>query len=207
MFAYFNGLWDNVLGAVIILAVGWLWGRWRTLRTWKKKEFKNRVVLALNTLTKEGSQYKLSLRTIFEKDILDVLQNVSMVEAVNDAISKKDPCNPMIPLPKDCSWYILNAILNRIAEQFAAGTIRRDMGLSVKSTWYTFCLTFETEGELRMHKIRIMLIQKDLLTNFPEASDILLESDRHSTRVQTLRTLKQEMDLNPHLFMNLELYQ
>ncbi len=206
-FAFLFDVWKELFAAIVILLIGWCWGKWRAIIIWKKKEFKNRILIALNTLYKEGNQYRLSLRTLFEKDLYDVLQDERMVRLVEKAIDATPEENPVLRLEKEDSWYILNSVLNKIAEQFATWTIRRDMGLGVNSKWYTFCMTYEKEGGVKMHKIRVMLIQKDILLNFPDEGEILLESGKHTTRVKTLRIMKKELQENPHLFMNLELYQ
>ncbi|NUM36179.1 MAG: hypothetical protein HUU50_16680 [Candidatus Brocadiae bacterium] len=206
-FAFLLNVWQELLAALLILSFGWFWGKWRAIVVWKKKEFKNRILIALNTVFKEGSQYRLSLRTLFEKDLYDVLQDERMVRLVEKAIDEATEENPILKFQKEDSWYILNSVLNKIAEQFATWTIRRDMGLGVNSKWYTFCMTFEKEGGVKMHKIRVMLIQKDILANFPDEGEILLESGKHTTRVKTLRLMKKELQENPHLFMHLELYQ
>jgi len=206
-FAFLTGLWDNILAGVMILLIGWFWGRWRTMRIWKSKQFKDRVVLSLNTLQKQGEKYALTLRTLFEKDLFDVLQNHSMVKIVQNAIEETTAQNPILKLPKEDAWYVLNAVLNKIAEQSAEGILRRDMGMNVVTQRYIFCLTFEKEGGLRMQKVRIMMMQKEHLVNFPDAGEILLESSKHSTRIQTLRILKEEFKTNPHLFMEIEIYQ
>ena len=201
------GLWEEIIAGTIILIIGWSWGRWRASRAWQQKRFKNRVVLALNSLGQEGDKPHLRLRTLFERDICSVLQNTSMVDILNKAIDKVTPEEPLLHFEADNAWYLLNAVLNQIAEQFATGALRQDMGMTVQKQWYTFCYTFETEGSIRMHKIRVMLIKKEDLHNFPESGDIALESKKHTTRVKTLRYLKQQRQKFPHLFMDIELCQ
>ncbi len=202
-----DNVWGNIAAALVLLALGWFWSRWHTLRMWQTKQFKDRMVLSLNTVQKVDGKYKLTLRTLFEKDVYEVLQNRSMVRIVEHAIDQVTPENPLLKIDKENTWYVLNAILNKIAEQFDDGILRRDMGLDVTTKRYVFCLTFEKEGGLRMQKIRVMLIQKESLLEFPESGEILLESEKHSTRIQTLRLLKQEYNKDPSLFMELELYQ
>jgi len=203
----FDNVWGNIAAALVLLALGWFWSHWHTLRVWQSKKFKDRMVLSLNTIQKIDGKYKLTLRTLFEKDVFEALQNRSMVRIVENAIDDVTPENPLIKIAKEDTWYVLNAILNKIAEQFSTGILRRDMGLDVTTKKYVFCLTFEKEGGLRMQKIRVMLIQKEALLEFPESGEILLESEKHSTRIQTLRILKQEYQKDPSLFMEMELYQ
>ncbi len=204
---FFEGIGDNIIAGLLILVVGWFWGRWRAMLTWQSKAFKDRVVLALNTLQNENGKLKLTLRTLFEKDLRDVFQNESMVRIIENAIEKTTSENPLLPIDKKDSWYLLNAILNKIAEHFSSGILRRDMGLPVQSKRYTFCITYKKEASVRMQKIRIIIMQKEQFLNFPETGEISLESDRHALRIETLRILKREMEKTPHLFMDIELYQ
>ena len=91
MFLLLSSLWQEILGAavygLVILTVGWLWGRWRTQSQWRLKEFKNRVVLSINSVKEENGKKRLSLRTLFERDAQIVFQNSSMVNIVNKAIT------------------------------------------------------------------------------------------------------------------------
>lgn len=200
-----DGIGTEIIAALLILTVGWLWGRWRSSLAWRKKEFRNRIVLALNHTEQQGDKTALKLRTLFERNIQDVFHNSTMIEVVNKAINEVNDEDPLLPLPKEDSWYVLNAILNQIAEQFARGTLAKNMGCPVTSKWYLFCLTFEKDGGIRMHKLRIMLIQKEALLNFPDSGDIELESEKHKLRIETLRKMKKEFTQRPHLFMDMEI--
>lgn len=194
------------LTAIVILTVGWTWMMWRSSTAWRKKEFKDRVLLSLNCIetTNEGKTF-LRLRTLFEKDIHDVLHNNAMVGIVRRHLRKVKVGDPLVRLPKEEAWYVLNAILNKIAEQFATGTLRKDMGLPTTTKSYTFCLSFELQGAIRIQKLRIMMIEKEKLLRFPDAGPVEVESQTHLIRVETLRLMKNELAKNPHLFMHVEL--
>lgn len=204
-----QGIWDNILAAVLILAVGWvwgqIWGQWRSGIAWRKKQFRDRVLLALNMIEDHGDKKLLKLRTLFEKDIHDVFQNATMEQLIKKGIEQAKENDPILRLPQEDAWYVLNAVLNRISEQFAQGLLRKDMGLPVTSKWYIFCLTFEKEGGMRIQKLRIMLTEKSKLENFPDTGDLEVESEKHKGRIGTMRLLKQEFTKNPHLFMKIEL--
>jgi hypothetical protein len=203
-----TGLWEQILAAALILFVGWMWGRWRSILAWHKKQFRDRVLLSLNCLNKQDDKTYLKLRTLFERDIHEVFQNDNMEKIVQKAIEQTTESDPLLRLPQEDGWYVLNAVLNRISEEFASGMLRKDMGLEVVSKWYTFCLTFEKEGGLRIQKLRVMLVEKDRLAEFPENIELdhfVFESEKHKGRIQTLRFLKQELQKNPNLFMHIEL--
>jgi hypothetical protein len=205
MLAWLQGIWEQIVAGVIILLVGWMWVTLRSIQAWRKKQFRDRVLLSLNSLDKKGDKTTLKLRTLFERDIHDVFQNNQMEKLVQEAVTQVSENDPLLHLSQDQAWYVLNAVLNRISEQFASGLLKRDMGIPVTSKWYTFCLTFEKEGGVRIQKLRIMLMEKELFNNFLNAGEIGVESDKHLFRIQTLRLLRQEYDKNPHLFMNIEL--
>ena len=101
-------------------------------------------------------------------------------------------------------WYYLNSVLNDVAEKFADGAIRRDMGQEVTLETYVICLTCESAGDLRTRKVRAMLIQKKVLENLP-AECPLLESPHHTTRWETLKQLAAERLRNPHKFLDIEI--
>lgn len=194
------------LVTLIVLTVGWAWGRWQSLRAWRHKQFKDRVLLSLNCVDIQGDKAGLRLRTLFEKDVHDVFHNDSMIDVVRRRAREVKVGEPILRFAdKDEAWHILNTVLNQIAERFVEGVIRKDMGLSTTTKWYTFCLTFEIDGGIRIQKLRVMMIEKEKLLAFPDSGDITVESEKHKIRIETLRSMKKELKANPHLFMDIEL--
>ena len=55
-----NDHWVKFLSAAAFTLVGWIIGRWRAARSWKNREFFNRLNISLNTL----SNGRLLIRTI-----------------------------------------------------------------------------------------------------------------------------------------------
>lgn len=208
-------VWIEIFGAICVLSIGWLWGRWRSGVAWKQKRFTNRVVLSLNSLTyqeveSEGKTTKkpvLQLRTIFERDAIYVFQNEIMAEILNKCIKKVEPSDCLVHFAKEDSWYMLNAILNQICERFADGLLKKDMGMPIETRWYTFCMTYELEGSIRTHKPRVMMMEKEAFDNFPDddPKNFVLEAETHTTRVKTLQHLKKQRQKYPHLFMDIQL--
>lgn len=190
----------KVATALVLMAVGWWLGSRRARHEWRKKEFLNRLNVSLNTLT--GG--KLLIRTILEKSNSEIFLNSLASETVVQAARKTSEQDPLLPLPKDDYWYYLNSILNEIAEKFAAGTLKRDMGLPVSSERYVVCLTCESAGDLRTRKVRAMVIQKKVLQKLP-AEPPQFESPQHATRWKTLQQLAAELQRNPHRFLEMEI--
>jgi hypothetical protein len=201
----FKGIWTDFAAAFLLFIIGWLWGQWRSRIAWLKKEFKNRVLISLNILLKKDDKLRLELRTIYEDDIMVLFSNHEMVKLVNQAIEKATPENPILDLKSDDAWYILNVVLNKISQHFAKGLLRKDMGLNVTSKNYIFTLAFEKEGGVRVQKLRILLIDKEKLLNFPEENSIELESEKHKIRIETIRIMKRMLKEKPYLFMDIEI--
>lgn len=203
-------VWIEIFGAVCVLSVGWLWGRWKSGIAWKHKKFTNRVVLSLNSLSYEDEEKKkpvLQLRTIFERDAIYVFQNEIMADILAKCIKEVDISDCLVHFPEKDAWYMLNAILNQIGERFSEGLLKKDMGMPVQTKWYTFCVTYELEGSIRTHKPRVMFMEKEAFENFPdlEPKHFKLEAETHTTRVKTLQHLKKQREKFPHLFMDIQL--
>lgn len=189
-----------VLLSVLGVVAGAWWGRWRARRRWIRREFLHRLNVSLNALD-EGF---LRIRTVLEKDLLDVMLNSAAVEMVLAASQRTTEADPLLPLPEDDAWYLLNAVLNEISERFAHGLLERDLGAETRSGRYLLCLTNEIAGATRTHKVRAMLVRKDVLEHLPDERP-RLESPRHSTRWDTLQRMAQAWRERPHLFLDIEI--
>jgi len=193
-----------------MFVVGYSWGKWKVIKQWSSKKFKNKINISLNSIipTENEFKYKLQIRTLLEKNLCDVIQNEKMENIIKTTASKCEPGKPLLIFEEDDAWYILNTILNQIASQFSESLIKKDMGLNLTTQWYTFCLTYEKEDNLNMRKIRVMLIKREVLQNFPDENcEFILENFNHEIRVKTLQNLKQELRIHPYCFMDIEIAQ
>jgi hypothetical protein len=192
--------WVKFATALLIAAVGWLLGRRRARAEWGRREFFDRLNISLNAV-RDGT---LTIRTIAEESCSEVLLNSVAVSTLADAARHTTPDDPLLELPERDYWFYLNSVLNEVAEKFAEGQIRRDMGLPVTAARYVMCLTSESAGEVRTRKIRAMLIQKNLLLNLP-ADEPKFESPNHATRWKTLKYLAAQYPRTPHKFLEVEI--
>lgn len=192
--------WVKFATAALIAAVSWLLGRRRARSEWRRREFFYRLNISLNAL-RDGI---LTIRTIAEESCLEVFLNSVAVTALIDAARHTTPEDPLLELSEHDYWYYLNAVLNKVAEKFGEGQIRRDMGLPVTTARYVMCLTSESAGEVRTRKIRAMLIQKSLLLNLP-ADEPKFESPTHATRWKTLKYLAAQFQRTPYKFREVEI--
>lgn len=185
---------------LLFLIGGWWLGKWRAWSQWRKKDFLGRLNVSLNMICNG----RLQIRTIVEKSLEEVLLNALAVRTVRKAAKRTTEANPLLPLPRDDVWYILNAVLNEVAERFSAGEVRRDMGMAVTTQHYLICLTRERAGEVKTQKVRAMLIRKDLLLNLPNEMP-QLESPNHETRFRTLQFMAALYKKEPSQFLGMDI--
>ena len=191
----------TVLVAGATFLFGRYWGRYRANREWDRKEFLNRVIVSLNIFD-EGT---LKIRTVMEQSLMDVFLNDIVIEKVVAAAKRTTLDNPMLPIPKADRWYLLNFVLNAVAEHFAAGQVKLDAGAPVIRVKYALFLTCELVGEERIRKVRAMLIKAELLENFPYMDALpTLENPWHVDRIKTLRIASQIYQTEPDQFLKLE---
>jgi hypothetical protein len=191
--------WPGAVFSLVFLLLGAWWGRRHAVKQWRNKEFR-RLNVSLNQF--QGG--KLRIRTILEKNLDEVFLNRVAVEKVLAAAEKTTEANPLLPLEKDDAWYLLNAVLNEISEQFALGHIRRDVGQPVEGHAYIICLTYEKAGAVRTRKVRAMMVRKRVLLELPEQPPEL-ERASHQTRYQTLKIMAAEYKTQPEKFLEVEI--
>jgi hypothetical protein len=208
-----NGFWTELLQrsgvAVLMLVVstvasfilGRWWGSRRARREWEKKHFLDRINISLNAF----SEGRLKIRTIFERSLDEVFLNAVAVEKIRAASLRTTVENPLLPIAKEDCWFLLNFVLNAVAEHFSAGAVRQDAGQSVRVVTYAICLTCEEVGEDRIRKVRAMLVRQELLRAFPYQETMPeLENPWHETRVLTLRKAAAVYKTHPENFLHLE---
>jgi hypothetical protein len=193
-----------VVSAITSLAAflfGRYYGRYKARREWMSKEFFNRVIVSLN-LFADGF---LKIRTVMERSIEEVFLNPVAIQKVQVAAKKCTLDDPLLRIPKEDRWFVLNFVLNAVAEYFVVGQIKMDAGEKVTTVKYALFLTCEVVGDERIRKIRAMLVRRDLLETFPYADTLpQLENPWHEDRIKTLRKAAQLYRTEPDLFLTLE---
>ena len=190
----------KIITGLILMGVGWYFGRRRAHQSWQEQTFLDRLNISLNGIH-DGT---LTLRTLTEKHCEEVFLNRVAATRVTEAARKTTPEDSLLPIPREDYWYYLNGVLNELSEQFAEGHLRRDLGQPVKSAVYVVGLTCECAGEIRTQKVRAMVIRRDLLTKLPEEAP-RFTSPQHSIRWKTLQQLASEYQKNPWRFIEVEL--
>jgi len=188
---------------VLSFVVGRYWGRYQAWRQWQSKRFLGRINVSLNSLM-DGV---LKIRTIFERSLEEVFQNPIAIEKVRAASGRTTVADPLLPIDKEDRWYLLNFVLNAVAERFSSELVRYDAGQPLKPVTYMLFLTCEVVGPDRLHKVRAMMIRKEHLENFPHRDTMpRLEREWHADRIVTLRRAAEVYQKEPDNFLALEIY-
>jgi hypothetical protein len=187
--------------SVVSFVVGRYWGRYKAHREWQRKEFLGRIIVSLNIFADD----LLKIRTVMERSLEEVFLNQLAIEKVLAAARRCTPDNPILPIDKPDRWYLLNFVLNAVAEHFVIGQVKLDAGVPVTGVRYALFLTAERLGEERIHKIRAMLIRQEHLVKFPYPDAMpKLENPWHDDRIKTLRRAAELYAREPDNFLMLE---
>jgi hypothetical protein len=129
------------------------------------------------------------------------------IEKVRSASLRTTADNPLLPLAKEDRWYLLNFVLNAVAERFSGDVMHYDAGQPLRPVTYMLFLTCEVLGDDRIRKVRAMLLRKDLLEDLPLSSGLpRLEQHWHSDRISTLRRAAELYKKEPDNFLPIEIY-
>jgi hypothetical protein len=188
--------------AVASFLFGRWWGNRKARQDWERKEFFERINVSLNQL----GDGKLKIRTLMERPLEDIFYNKIAAQKVLEASKQTTVANPLLPIAKEDCWYLLNFVLNAVAEHFSVGAIRQEAGVPVQTVAYVIFLTCEVVGDERIRKVRAMLLRRELLEEFPFPDQLPeLENPWHETRVQTLRQAAELWKTNPEHFLKMEI--
>jgi len=161
----------------------------------------NRVIVSLN-LFDDGY---LKIRTILERNLDEVFLNQIAIRKVLSAAAACTPTQPILPIPREDRWYLLNFALNAVAEPFSTGLVKLDAGLQPLKVQYLLFLTCEVVGDERIRKVRVMLVKRETLREFPYADSLpKFENPWHEERIKTLRAAAALYATEPDHFLMLE---
>ena len=211
LFDYIHDNSVKIISGLVLMGLGWYFGRVRAAAHWRKQEFLDRLNLSLNIIEpyvdysdSDTTKFKLKIRTLSEKRCEEVFLNSAAAANIQKYAKLTTETNPILPIPKEEYWFYLNSVLNDLSEQFAVGLLKQDMNGPVNSRTYLIALTCEAAGELKTRKIRAMVIQKQHLLDLPFKMPEL-ESPNHTTRWDTLKKLALEYKAHPECFLEVEL--
>jgi hypothetical protein len=189
--------------SVLSFVVGRWWGNYQAKKQWQKKQFLGRIIVTLNSFT-DGW---LKIRTIFERSLEEVFHNPVAIDKIRAASLRTTVDNPLLPIAKEDRWYLLNYVLNAVAERFSSDLMHYDAGQPLRPVTYLLFLTCEVLSDDRIRKVRAMMLRKELLEQFPYQDSIpKLERQWHSDRVVTLRRAAELFQKEPDNFISIEIY-
>lgn len=151
------------------------------------------------TILKDSKQFKL--RTLFEKEVFDVLyKNKNATSILLEASKKTSLDNSWLVLPDESAWMIHNAFLNTISEFFAIGHLSDDFGIPCKSEWYVFGYNYSKQPDVKFRKIRLFLMKESMLMDINENLEPEFENSKHKLAYQAVvlasRMVKSNLDKN-----------
>jgi hypothetical protein len=155
-----------------------------------RRDFLHRVNFSLNYVENN----ELRIRTLKESDVDQIIldnrhgRNVILKAARN---ARRSDQAPFLDLPADCGWLVLNAILNEISEEFSAGHLAKSMGLPSRSCRYVFGATCEWDDDVKMRKIRVMIVAEDLLKTIDRFPLLKFQYPWHHVRYRTLLKMRE----------------
>jgi hypothetical protein len=115
--------------------------------------------------------------------------------------------SPVLPIAREDRWYLLNFVLNSVAEHFSGGLVRYVAGDPLRPVRYLLFLTCEVVGEDRIRKVRAMMLRKELVEEFPYFDSMpRLEQEWHGDRLVTLRRAAEFYRKEPDNFLPIEVY-
>lgn len=160
-------------------------------RGWKRRQFLHRVNFSLNYV----ENGVLRIRTLQEAGIDDILLNNRHGKERLLRVARQARLDqPFLMLPGEDHWLVLNSVLNELSEQFAAGVLARSMGLPAKTATYVFGITCERDKDVRINKIRVMIVERSLLERIDEQTQFEFERPWHHVRLKTLKRMRRLYD-------------
>jgi hypothetical protein len=215
LFAQEENSWEQMLqssGKAIVIffcttvasfLVGRWYGRYRSRKQWESREFLGRLLVSLN-IFQEGF---LKVRTILERNLDDVFINPEAARKVRAAALLTTADNPILPLAAEDSRFLRIFLINAISECFREGLVRYDGGHPLRPVVYLVFLTCEVLDETMLRKIRVMMVRKDVMANFPYMDSLpRLEQTKDQVRIKTLRQSAAIYTSAPDHFHEIELY-
>jgi hypothetical protein len=186
--------WGEILRghlAAFLVGIVCTWLAQRAARAaFTRRDFLYRVNFSLNYVENN----ELRIRTLKESDVDQIIldnphgRNVILKAARN---ARRADQAPFLDLPEDCGWLVLNAILNEISEEFPAGHLAKSMGLPARSCWYVFGATCEWDDDVKMRKIRVMIVAEELLKTIDGFPLLKFQHPWHHVRFRTLLKMRE----------------
>jgi hypothetical protein len=178
--------WNTVALAVTWIGIAIVYFRRRS--DWQKKQFLNQVNFSLNYVANGAP----AMRTLKETSAQFVWLNEYGVKKVFTAALKTTVDDPFIRLDDQTDHEFINrAVLNVLSEHFADTFLAQALGQPVQLGKFCFAITCEKYEEIRTLKIRVLIIEEQLLNRLfgpdGEAEKLEITQQVYRARLKTLR--------------------
>ena len=187
---FLRGYWDLTL--LVVTWGGLFLLGFRKRRDWKRKRFLGQVTFSLNLIRDET----LLLRTLLQLSARDIWQNDYGVKLVQNAAAQTTAERPFLRLRSQRDMdFVKRAVLNELSERFAQVYLAEVVSAQVKTAIFIFGVTWERYGDIRTHKLRVIIMERMQLEAMfaPNAPEWKVVSDVHRDRITTLRHMHELM--------------
>ena len=193
--------WSKFAG-VALGFVPVLWGIYRARREWRKREFMSRFSITLNILRPDADGAVLWIPAAGEFELEEVFhRNRTAVKIVRRAAAAATLEEPfLVTIPEDDRRSILNEVANRVEVLLNEGSFAALAGLPVRYVPLVLGLTCEKGADVRIRKIRAMVVEESLLRNIERIAEVKFDKPHHVVRAQTLRRMAKLYAEKPSQF-------
>ena len=162
----------------------------------------SRFSVSLNVLRPDHDGTVLWIPAAGEYDVEEVFhRNRTATKIVRKAASATTPDEPfMVTIPEDDRMSILNEVANRVEVMLREGSFAALAGLPVPFVPLVIGLTCEKGADVRIRKIRALVVEESLLRNIDKIAGIRFDKPHHVVRAQTLRRMAQLYTEKPDFF-------
>lgn len=188
--------WTKLLYLAIGAVVYWLYRRWRDHREYQTAQFNSQIIVSLTTI-RDGT---LQLFTLNATQVEDVFRNQMIRSLVMGAASKTTVADPVLRFDREKDRrFAYMSVVNHVSSLFRDGLVALAVGRPVEAIRFLLALTWERDGDMVTQKLRVMVVDRESLLNWPEEMPTLVKP-YHSIRHRTMLFLKQQYLEKPETF-------
>ncbi len=201
MLAFVKDYWW-LISFLVLTLVPILWGIYRARRQWRTREFMSRFSISLNILRHDDGRPVLWIPAAAEFELDEVFhRNKTAMSIVLKAAHATTPEEPfLVTIPEDDRRSILNEVANRVEVMAHEGSFAALAGLPVHYVNVVVGLSCEKGADVRIRKIRALVVEESLLRNIDRLNDVRFDKPHHAVRRQTLRHMARLYADKPDLF-------
>ncbi len=151
---------------------------------WKRGQFSSRINISLN-LVVDGV---FCIRTVHEGAVDHVIHSSFARKLLKASAKKTTLEDPFLHFANDRdAWMVYTSILNAISSMYGAHLLAAAARGTVKEDPFLIAATWERDADIRIQKLRVLMVQESTLEDLVARRDSLtLEEPYHKARIETL---------------------